>query len=262
MRAQTKSFFVPAVLAGALLTSAFAIGPAMADMPADGLAQLDKGAVEFVALLKDPASKASPPRLTDERVKPIFAKLLDKQKILGTAPYKAKDVQPLLGIFSGYFALTKAYMEFKDPAGKQSVADNDVTYQDELTRLADAMLDTSAALSGALNDSVATAPDAELTEARKSELAKLRSGISQMFTGALTILENPRYSKENKAILAASLAKNGESYRDIIAVAERTNIVKAAMGAMLQTPREVEADMNTFINALKSEECTGICALK
>jgi len=83
-----------------------------------------------------------------------------------------------------------------------------------------------------------------------------------MFTGALTILKNPRYSKENKAAIAASLARNALAFRTILSIPERINIAGAVPETMLQTPPEAEEDMNAFRIALESEECSGLCALK
>lgn len=242
--------------------AAFQSSPGLAEVPTDGVATLDKAAIEFVALLKQPEYQAAPPRVSDQKVDGLFAALLDHDKVLGSAPYTQQDVQPLLAIFSGYFALSKVYIEHRDANGKQPETGNEVVYQDELAQLAKGMVDAGGALSLALTAQANSKPASDFTEQEKAQLAKYRLGISQVFSSAVSLVQNPQYSEANKAILAAVLAENGESFRDIILVAERGNIANAAMQALLYAPKDVETDMNLFINDLKSEECTGLCALK
>ena len=233
-----------------------------AEVPADGIATLDKAAIEFVALLKQPDYKATPPRISDEKVKALFAALLDRDKIIGQAPYTSKDIQPLLSAFSGYFALSKAYIEHRDADGKPPEQGPEVAYQDELAQLAVGMLQTGGALSLALADEAGSKPAGDFTEQEKAQLAKYRLGVSQVFSSGVSLVQNPEYSEANKAIIAQALAQNGVAFRDIILVAERGNIANAAMQAALYAPKAVQEDMNAFIEELKSEECVGLCALK
>lgn len=246
----------------ALFGIAFQPSLARAEVPPDGVATLDKAAIEFVALLKQPQYKAEPPRISDEKVKTLFAALLDHNKIIGEAPYTPKDIQPLLTIFSGYFAVSKAYIEHRDANGKPPEQGPEVAYQDELAQLAKGMLDTGGALSLALTAQADSKPAAEFTEQEKALLAKYRLGVSQIFSSAVSLVQNPQYSEANKTVIAAALAENGQAFRDIILVAERGNIANAATQALMYAPKGVEEDMNAFLTQLKSAECTGLCALK
>lgn len=235
--------------------------PARAELPADAVANLDKAATDFVALLKDPAYKASPPRLTDDKAKLAFAALFDRETLLGTAPYRATDMQPLLSVFSGYFTLTKVYIEAKDAEGKPTPG-NELTYQDELTQFGKAMLASGGAISEALTDQAKSKLADQFSEEEKARLAKLRLGVSQVFSSTISLVQNPEYSKENKVVLTQALAANGEAFRDIITVAERANISSAAAQAIMYAPKDIEQEMTAFIDQLKSEDCTGLCALK
>jgi len=242
--------------------AAFQSSLAQAEVPPDGVATLDKAAIEFVALLKQPEYKAAPPRISDEKVKTLFAALLDHKNILGAPPYTPQDIQPLLTIFSGYFALSKAYIEHRDANGKAPEQGPEVAYQDELAQLAKGMIDAGGALSLALTAQANSKPAADFSEDEKAQLAKYRLGISQIFSSAVSLVQNPQYSEANKTAIAAALAENGQAFRDIILVAERGNIANAATQALMYAPKSVEENMNTFLNDLKSDECTGLCALK
>lgn len=121
------------------------VSQAFAEVPATAPADMEKAALVLLALTKE--NPASPPRMADAKAKDAFETLVDRKKMIGDAPYTVKDVGPLQSAFGGYFALTKLYMNHKDPSGATSFADNEFTYQDELTRLADAMLDAGGALS-------------------------------------------------------------------------------------------------------------------
>ncbi|MCO5066077.1 MAG: hypothetical protein M9924_16915 [Rhizobiaceae bacterium] len=235
---------------------------ASAGVPPDGLASMDKAAVEFVTLLQQPEYAANPPRIGEDKVKVVFAALLDRDKIIGKSPYTKQDIQPLLAIFSGYFALSKVYIEHRDASGKPPEQGPEVAYQDELALLAKGMVQAGGALSLALTDDADSKPAADFTEPEKAQLAKYRMGVSQIFSSAVSLVQNPQYSEANKQILAEALAENGLAFRDIILVAERGNIANAATQALLYAPKTVEENMNAFINELKSDECTGLCALK
>lgn len=249
------------LLRGVLFGGALmAAGTAMADVPASAPADMEKAALTLLALSKE--NPATAPRLADAKAKEAFATLTDRTKMIGDAPYSAKDIPPLQSAFGGYFALSKLYMNHKDPTGQTSYADNEFTYQDELTRLAASMLDAGGALSQALSDDVGDKPASDFSEQRKTELAKLRMGITQMFTGGLTILKNPRYSKENKLLIAETLANNAIAFRDIITVPERLSISGATTETLTQTPPEAAEAINTFASTMKTEECTRLCALK
>lgn len=242
--------------------AAFLPSTLRAEVPADGVATLDKAAVEFVELLKQQQYKADPPRISDEKVKVVLAAVLDHDRILGAAPYTPKDIQPLLSIFSGYFVLSKVYIEHRDAAGKPAAEGNEVSYQDELTQLAKGMVEAGGALSLALAAEANSKPAADFSEQEKAQLAKYRLGISQVFSSAVSLLQNPQYSQNNKETLASALAANGEAFSGIILVSERSNIAGAAMQALLYAPKNVEDDLNAFIGDLRSEECVGLCALK
>lgn len=250
------------LLLALLGTAALHMPNASAEVPASGTAELDKAAIEFVALWKQPEFKAAPPRISDQKVKQLFDAMLDHDKIIGTAPYTKQDIQPLLHVFSGYFTLSKVYIEHRNADGKAPAEGPEIAYQNELAELAEGMIQTGGALSLALTDDAESkAPDA-FTEQEKAQLAKYRLGISQVFSSAVSLIQNPEYSESNKAILAKALAENGIAFRDIILVEERGNIANAATQAVMYAPKTIEEDMNAFIAALRYEECTGLCALK
>jgi hypothetical protein len=239
-----------------------ASAPARAGLAEGAQATMTEALDRFGALLKDDAAKSSPPRLADPKAKPAFDALFDRGKILGEHPYKAADIEPLLWIFSGYFNLSKVYLGFQDPAGTASTADNEFAYQDELSRLAVEMIVSGGAISQALTDYVETAPGGTVPEDRKAGLAKMRIGVSQMFSGVIALLENPRYEKENKIALADALAEAGPYLAAILPPADRKNFSQTAMQSMLNTPPETVDPINAFMNSMSGEDCTALCALK
>lgn len=239
---------------------ALASTPAHAGLAQGAQASMTEALGRFETLLKDDATKTSPPRLTDAKAKPAFDALFDRSKLLGEHPYKAADVEPLLWMFSGYFNLSKVYLGFTGASGTASTADNEFTYQDELTRLAEEMVVGGGAISEALTDYVNTTP--AVPEDRKAGLAKMRLGLSQMFSGVIALLDNPRYSKENKIILAGALAEAAPYFAAILPPADRKNFSQTAMQSMLNTPPETVEPINAFMNAMSGEDCVALCALK
>ncbi|MEQ1954776.1 hypothetical protein [Mesorhizobium sp. CN2-181] len=235
-------------------------GQANAGLAEGAQATMGKVLSDFSALEKADAAQNTPPRLADPAAKPVFDALFDREKILGEHPYKAAEIEPLLSVFGGYFGLTKVYIGFKDPAG--AVADNEFNFQDELSRLAVEMVVSGGAIAEALTDYVANPPGGAVPEDRKAALAKLRLGVSQMVSGVITLLQNPRYSKANKVLLADALAEAGPFISPILLEVDRDSLSQAAMQSMLNTPPEAESSINEFMNAMNSRDCSGLCALK
>jgi hypothetical protein len=244
------------------LLAQIAAGPAHAGL-ADGAQDTMKIAVgQFQALLREEAARTAPPRLTDEKAKPIFDTLFDNAKILGSHPYKASDVEPLLTVFGNYFGMTKVYLGFRNADGTNNLADNEFEYQNELSKLAVEMVATSGAVSEALNDYVKATPAEQISEERKSGLAKMRTGVGQVVSGVITLLQNPRYGDENKLAMAQAIVETAPYLREILPVEERKSFAKSALDSLLNSPKEVEPLINEFANTMHSEECTGLCALK
>lgn len=249
------------VLPFALLAQ-LAVDPAQAGL-ADGAQDTMKAAAgQFQALLKEDAARKAPPRLTDEKAKPIFDILFDNAKILGAHPYKAADVEPLLAVFGNYFQMTKVYLGFRNAEGTNNLADNEFEFQNELSKLAVEMVETSGAVSEALNDYVKTTPAEQISEERKSGLAKMRTGAGQVVSGVITLLQNPRYGDANKLAMAEAIVDTAPYLRDILPVEERKSFAKSALDSLLNSPKEVEPLINEFSNTMNSEDCTGLCALK
>jgi len=244
------------------LLARIAVSPAHAGL-AEGAQDTMKAAIgQYQALLKDEAARTAPPRLTDAKAKPIFETLFDNAKILGAHPYKSADIEPLLAVFGNYFNMTKVYLGFRNAAGTNNLADNEYEYQNELSKLAVEMVATSGALSEALTDYVKTTPAEQIPEERKSGLAKLRTGIGQVVSGVITLLQNPRYGEENKLAMAQAIVETAPYLREILPVEERMSFAKSALDSLLNSPKEVEPLINEFSNTMRSEECTGLCALK
>lgn len=250
-------YVLPITLFGLLFAA-----PAQAGLAQGALDNLKTASGQFEALLKEEAARMSPPRIADVKAKPVFDALFDDQKILGAHPYAAAEIEPLLGVFSTYFGMTKIYLGFRNAQGTNNLADNEIEYQDELTELAVEMVATSGALSEALNDYVKTTPVEQISEERKSGLARLRTGVSQVVSGVITLLQNPRYSEKSKLALATSIVDAGPYLREILPVAERQAFAKSALDSLLNSPKEVEPLINEFANTMKLEECTALCALK
>lgn len=249
------------VLPLAIAAFAFA-NPASAGLAEGALVNLKSASAQFESLMKQEQARISPPRISDEKAKPVFDVLFDNSKILGAHPYKSAEVDPLLTVFGAYFGMSKVYLGFRNAQGTNNLADNEVEYQKELTMLAVEMVATSGALSEALTDFVKTTPADQISEDRKRGLARLRSGASQVVSGVVTLLQNPRYSEESKLALAKAIVEAGPYLREILPVAERTAMSKSALDSLINSPKSVEPLINEFSNTMQSEECTALCALK
>ncbi|HEY5819433.1 MAG TPA: hypothetical protein VIU14_13755 [Mesorhizobium sp.] len=256
MRKLLAQYVLPTVILALL------IQPASAGLADGAQANLKAASAQFEALLKEDAARAAPPRLTDEKAKPVFGVLFDDAKILGSHPYTSAEVEPLLTVFGAYFGMTKSYLGFRNAQGTNNIADNEFEYQNELSKLAEEMVKTSGALAEALDNYVRTTPADQISEERKGGLARMRTGVSQVVSGVITLLQNPRYSAENKIVMAGAIVDTAPYLRQILRVEDRKAFAKSALDSLLNSPKEVEPLINEFSNTMNSEDCINLCALK
>lgn len=246
------------------LAGAVAILPATAGVPADALTKVNAAVSKLGDAFVQGMASGKPPRLADPAMKPAFDALLDKQAIFGERPYVKEDIQPLLRLFSVYFGLSKAYLGFGGTQGGagNNLADNDFNYQDELSRLADAMIFTGGAISEAMADFAATDSTGQNVAQNAPLIRDTRAGLGQLIKGIFNLLDNPRYTNENKTVLVEALADAAPHLAQIMPLAERGSAVTAANDVLISTPPDSQGSMALFIRAMESKDCTGLCKMQ
>ena len=91
----------------------------------------------------------------------------------------------------------------------------------------------------------------------------MRTGVSQVVSGVITLLQNPRYSAENKIIMAGAIVDTAPYLRQILRVEDPKGIRQVSAGQLAEQPEgKVEPLINEFSNTMNSEDCINLCALK
>jgi hypothetical protein len=248
----------------AVALSGMLIPPVFAGVPADGPSTLGTAAAKVGEGFAQGMASGKPPRMSDPAYKPSFDALFDRQAVFGDHPYTKEDIQPLLQVFNVYFNLSKAYLTFGGTAGGEgnNLADNDFSYQDELSRLAGIMLYTGGAVSEAMADFAASDRTGQAVAQAAPLIKDTRGGVGQILRGIFNLLDNPRYTNVNKTILVEALAEAGPHLAAVMPLAERSSAVTAANDVLIATPPESQGGMATFIQAMQSKECRGLCKIE
>lgn len=203
------------------------------------------------------------PRWSNPEHAKVLARFWDVPATLGTPPYRSTDVPALLPIGDWAGAIFKTYILFAPQTGTvPDTAANTAKYQDEMARAAAYVLRVQAAGFEAITDFVKTLPAAEMNEARRAGLRKIRLGINEMITGMVLVLRSPDLRSENRAILLDALDGSAVTLAGAASLADR-----AAVAAQIDTALPVltgpeRAKALAVKAAFESKECVGLCAVE
>ena len=78
----------------------------------------------------------------------------------------------------------------------------------------------------------------------------------------ITLLQNPRYSAENKLAMAEAIVETAPYLREILPVEERMSVAKSALDSLLNSPKEVEPLINEFANTDAQRRMHGVVCVE
>lgn len=247
----------------ATLVLLVAAGPAWAEVPASGVAQLDAAYAELDKLYRQKRDAGTVPRLSDPASGKVLAQFWDAPAILGKPPYAADDVPQLITIVEKQSQVLKMYIFFSpSPITPPDTAKNAVTFQDEVMRSHAFLVRTAGAVLPALGAFIGALPPSEMTEARAKGLRQMRLGMQQIVSSAALSLRSNGLTPENQALVVASFADNAAALAQGTTLADRkatAATMEAALPALAPASR---TRMQAFIKAMSDQRCEGLCALE
>lgn len=246
----------------ALALSAICVNPAAATVPSGGVDHLNKALQGFIIRLEKTKETKLPPRLSNPEDAKALEALWNVPAIIGQAPYKASDLPVLMDIIQQQAQVTKAYLLFSpDPKKQADTKNNNIAFQDEITRSTASIISFIAAALEAAEDYALIAQSDKNSKAQTDTILKLRLGLQQVINGAALMLSNPELNTHNQEKLAQALAVNATIIARSISLQDRkmlSNIVKSAKPVLRETARQ---SADRFMTAMDNKDCTGLCAL-
>ncbi len=236
--------------------------PLQATVPATGTEHLNKALQEFIVRLEETKRTKLPPRLSNTEDAKALEALWNVSAIIGQAPYKTSDLPVLMDIIQQQAQVTKAYVLFSpDPQKQADIKNNNIAFQDEITRSSAAMISFIAAALEAASDYADTVKNVSNSKAQTDTILKLRLGLQQVINGSALMLSNPELNAHNQERLAQALADNAIVIASSISLQDRkmlSNITERAKPVLRDTARQ---SADRFISAMVNKDCTGLCAL-
>ncbi|MDY6948313.1 MAG: hypothetical protein SXG53_21620, partial [Pseudomonadota bacterium] len=200
-----------------------------APSPTDLVAYKDAGA-RLVALIEIAQDKGEISLLKTPEVRGLVRSVSDESKVLRTDSYAASELGTLLDICDVANRASVSLMLFglkahlssganQQQAQAQTAAlmtSNTVAFQDELKELHPFLLRCLAKEVAPMSQFVASLKPAEFTDVRRQGLMQARSGLLQMYAGALQSAIDTRYSDEYRLGLLAAMAESSESFASVM----------------------------------------------
>ena len=247
--------------AAALMLSVLAWpGPAGADIPAGSVSQVDAAFAAFEARAKEAQAHGGMPRWSVPEDRDVLARMLDPA-LLGAPPYSRKDLAAMDAIAGKARAVYGAYLGFaRDAPTPEAMEEKALASQDELLHLDAFFIALEGAELTALADFVAHLKPGELTEVRLDGLRQMRLGILQTIAGALA-MSSDAVRPENRELLLAALADNAEPIAAALPITTRAQLADAVRNVFASMPPADQARVQSFLKAMASTQCSGLCTL-
>jgi hypothetical protein len=246
-----------------------------APSPADLLAYKDAGA-RLIALIEAAQEKGNISQLKTREVASLVRRVSDESKVLRTGSYTASELGTLLDICDVANKASVSLMMFgmkvhlRPGANQQQMqaqmvalmTSNTLVFQDELKELQPFLLRCLAKEVRPMSQFVASLKPAEFTEVRRQGLTQVRTGLLQIYAGALQAATDARYSNEFRLSLLVSLAESSDSFASVIELPVRRQLHAAASVAATNSPGSYKQHLDRIADSLNSEACDGLCAIR
>jgi len=246
-----------------------------APSPADLVAYKDAGA-RLMALIEAAQEKGEISRLKTPEVVALVRSVSEESKVLRTNSYAASELGTLLDICDVANRASVSLMLFglkahlspganEQQMQAQMVAlmtSNTVAFQDELKELQPFLLRCLAKEVRPMSQFVASLKPAEFTDVRRQGLTQARSGMLQIYAGALQATTDARYSNEYRLALLAALAESSDSLASVIELPVRRQLHETARVAAAKAAAPYRRHLDRIAGSLSSEVCDGLCAIR
>lgn len=238
------------------------IMPAQAQVPASGADTLNSAMQGFIIRLEAAKQQKILPRLSNSQDAKALETLWDVPAVIGSGPYRATDLPVLMDIIQQQAQVTKTYVLFSPGTDKEpDAARNSAAFQDEISRSSVAMLGFIAAALEAADDFAVTLKKDDDYKGRLAGLLQLRLGIQQVINGTALMLHGPDLKAANQERLTLALANNAPAIAKSITLQDRKTLLTIIESAKPNLSNTASLSAERFMGAMKSTDCTGLCAL-
>lgn len=244
-----------------------------APSPAD-LADYKHFGGQLMALINAAQEKGEISQLKTPEVMSLVRSVSDEGKVLRTSTYTVGELGTLFDICDVANKASVSLMLFGrqahlSPEANQQQAQtvalmdsNTLAFQDELRELQPFLLRCTAKQIRPMSEFITSLKPADFTDVRRQGLTQMRSGLFQMYEGALQAATDTRYSDEYRLALLAAMAENSDSFALAIELPVRRQLHELTRVAAAKAAESYKHHLDRIARSLSSEACDGLCAIR
>lgn len=247
---------------------------AMSALNSTDLSTYRNASTQLAVLIASAQNGMKAPQLKTAEVMKLVQTISDEERLLKADAYSVAEMGDLLDICaianqaSVSFLLFDLKANINPNASPQQVADsliplmksNVLAFQDELKELQPFLLRCLAKEVSPMTKFLASLKPADYTEIRRQGLAKMRSGLVQVYAGALQTANDPDVRDDYRIALLSALAETSVAFASVLELPVRKQIRDAMTFAAASTTGQYKLYLDRIADALSDERCDGLCA--
>lgn len=231
---------------------------AYAEVSAENRNEADASFEAFAELAMQLSNE--PPRWNNPSHADILARFWNTPATIGETPYTEEDAEFLIERFSHANMVLKSYVFFTADSEKQpDILENNLKFQDEISRLTAYNFDLMAAQFEAMTDFAAKLPANEMNEARLDGMRMMQIGGVQMANGILYAARDPELRSENRSIILQALADNADIFAATMSPSRKKDIMVTLNPVLPVLSGSDLENVKYFNAALEHGECNILC---
>lgn len=257
-----RSLLLSHSFSGCLLAVFLVCSPAGAAAPPDAAQKTDALYEKFEQLIKTRRAEGGMPRLET----PSDAELLNafwNPAIIGQAPYGAADSEALVAILARQRSILGAYVFFtRDNSERAKLAENIITFQNEIVRAQIVQLKIVGALAAVATDISMLIQDRQMDDVKRFGVSSFKVGYAPFLMNVNEIIAMPHLQAANRSALAKTLAENMPLIAPALSQSDRLRIATQLKTSQVLLPPADRPEIDSAIEQFLSQPCTGVCAMR
>ncbi|MBX3481618.1 MAG: hypothetical protein KF842_14590 [Caulobacter sp.] len=207
------------------------------------------------------ANRADLPMLSDPKMAPTLRLAFDQQVLpllpLGDPMAALQDCSPAFQAMQAYALGASANLSPSEQA--LAAGRNAIRYHDEQSLIfAFAISCMARALPAAETFWTGLAPE-QRTEVRREGLNKMRSGLTEIYGGALSMIGETPYTLANKAAILESLVRSGETFARVMTLDQRRQTVSRIDALAPSSDQTLKPRLARLRAIMSDRTCTDLC---
>lgn len=243
--------------------------------PSDLAAYKNAGA-RLISLIASAQERREIAQLKTPEATRLLKAVTDEERILGAGSYAADELGTILDICDVANKVAVSLMLFDlwarvDPKKSEReiqasvvsiMNSNIVEFQDELKELQPFQLRCLAKEVAPMTEFVSSLKPVEFTEVRRQGLVGVRSGLLQIYSGALQAANDARYRDDYRVALLAALAETSAHLVPMMELPVRKDLRETARTAAVKATGAYRTHLTHITKTLSEETCDGLCAIR